>query len=305
MVAHRRADRLRRARAAADPRPVRQARRRAAGLRRPEHLPAAARQHGRRHPDHLRDLDPPAAGLPGAALGRGLDEEGRPSSLGHGAAALRPALRASGSSSSATSTRRSSSTRPTPPTTCASTAASSRASGPGKKTADYIDTVLSRLTIVGAVYLTVVALLPDFLDERLQGAGRCPGSGRGSTRSCRSSSRRASAFNFYFGGTSLLIVVGVAMDTVQQVESQARRAPLHRVPEEEPDPGAAQADARRLSRAPGQRQGHPGQARSRSGWPFPHISTGDILRDASADGTPLGTAGRRPSWRRASSSPTS
>ena len=60
-------------------------------------------------------------------------------------------LRARASSSSATSTRRSSSTRPTPPTTCASTAASSRASGPGKKTADYIDTVLSRLTIIGAV----------------------------------------------------------------------------------------------------------------------------------------------------------
>jgi preprotein translocase subunit SecY len=65
---------------------------------------------------------------------------------------------------------------------------------PGKNTADYLDYVLTRLTVVGAVYLTVVCLLPEYL---------------------------ISEFNlpFYFGGTSLLIVVSVTMDTVAQIHS--------------------------------------------------------------------------------------
>jgi preprotein translocase subunit SecY len=66
---------------------------------------------------------------------------------------------------------------------------------PGARTAEYIDFVLSRITIVGAVYLAGIALLPFFI---------------------------IGAFNlgqtFYFGGTSLLIVVGVALDTVQQMQ---------------------------------------------------------------------------------------
>lgn len=65
---------------------------------------------------------------------------------------------------------------------------------PGKKTSDYLYRVLSRLTFVGAIYLSVVCVLPTFLIKE---------------------------FNvpFYFGGTSLLIVVGVALDTVSQIES--------------------------------------------------------------------------------------
>ncbi|MBE9527779.1 MAG: preprotein translocase subunit SecY [Proteobacteria bacterium] len=65
---------------------------------------------------------------------------------------------------------------------------------PGPNTAEYIDTVLSRLTLWGALYLAVVCVLPSIL---------------------------VSQFNapFYFGGTALLIVVGVAMDTAQQIES--------------------------------------------------------------------------------------
>ncbi len=94
---------------------------------------------------------------------------------------------------------------------------------PGKRTAEFIDRVLSRLTLAGAIYLVLVCLLPEFLmtgfkvqpipfigpklDDFLNSAGMSwVTTGLGVT--------------FYFGGTSLLIVVGVAMDTVQQVESQ-------------------------------------------------------------------------------------
>jgi preprotein translocase subunit SecY len=65
---------------------------------------------------------------------------------------------------------------------------------PGGKTAEFIDKVLSRITLVGALYLAAISVLPEALIRW---------------------------FNvpFYFGGTSLLIVVGVALDTVQQVES--------------------------------------------------------------------------------------
>ncbi|RUM45783.1 MAG: preprotein translocase subunit SecY [Desulfocapsa sp.] len=65
---------------------------------------------------------------------------------------------------------------------------------PGKKTAEFIDKVLTRLTVVGAIYLSAVCVLPTLL---------------------------ISKFNipFYFGGTALLIVVGVAIDTISQIES--------------------------------------------------------------------------------------
>lgn len=65
---------------------------------------------------------------------------------------------------------------------------------PGKNTAEYLDYVLTRLTAVGAVYLTIVCLLPEFLLAQY-------------------------AVPFYFGGTSLLIVVTVSLDTVAQIHS--------------------------------------------------------------------------------------
>ncbi|NKB49541.1 MAG: preprotein translocase subunit SecY [Alphaproteobacteria bacterium] len=65
---------------------------------------------------------------------------------------------------------------------------------PGKNTADYFDYVLSRLTVVGATYLVAVALLPEILISRF-------------------------SLPFFFGGTSLLIVVVVSMDTVAQIQS--------------------------------------------------------------------------------------
>lgn len=65
---------------------------------------------------------------------------------------------------------------------------------PGKKTAEFIDKVLTRLTVVGSIYLSVVCVLPTIL---------------------------ISKFNipFYFGGTALLIIVGVAIDTISRIES--------------------------------------------------------------------------------------
>ncbi|HKJ82402.1 MAG TPA: preprotein translocase subunit SecY [Mariprofundaceae bacterium] len=65
---------------------------------------------------------------------------------------------------------------------------------PGQKTAEYIDTVLTRLTVTGAVYVTLVCLLPQYLISEL-------------------------SVPFYFGGTSLLIVVVVTMDTMAQIQS--------------------------------------------------------------------------------------
>jgi preprotein translocase subunit SecY len=65
---------------------------------------------------------------------------------------------------------------------------------PGKQTADYLDEVLTRLTAVGALYLAVVCLLPEWLISEF-------------------------SLPFYFGGTSLLIVVSVTMDTVAQIHS--------------------------------------------------------------------------------------
>ena len=89
---------------------------------------------------------------------------------------------------------------------------------PGKRTSDFINDVLTRLTLVGAIYLCLISIIPMFLISGIHFNhiwligdffDRMPAwvtNGLG--------------LNFYFGGTSLLIVVGVAMDTVQQVEAQ-------------------------------------------------------------------------------------
>mgnify|MGYP001478908607 FL=1 len=65
---------------------------------------------------------------------------------------------------------------------------------PGKKTAEYLDYVLTRLTVIGALYITLVCLLPEFMIAYYK-------------------------VPFYLGGTSLLIVVSVTMDTVAQMQS--------------------------------------------------------------------------------------
>ena len=65
---------------------------------------------------------------------------------------------------------------------------------PGKNTADYLEYILTRLTVIGALYLSAVCILPELLIAR----GGVP---------------------FYFGGTSLLIVVSVTLDTVTQIQA--------------------------------------------------------------------------------------
>jgi preprotein translocase subunit SecY len=90
---------------------------------------------------------------------------------------------------------------------------------PGKRTAEYIDTILARITLVGALYLAVVALLPELLITGFRVAP-IPFIGERLDAILPTWFTQGLGVTFYFGGTSLLIVVGVAMDTVQQVESQ-------------------------------------------------------------------------------------
>ncbi len=90
---------------------------------------------------------------------------------------------------------------------------------PGKATSEYVDNVLTRITLIGALYLVVVAIIPEFLlmGFKVQGI---PGIGPWLDTHLPNFVTQGLGVPFYFGGTSLLIVVGVAMDTVQQIESQ-------------------------------------------------------------------------------------
>jgi preprotein translocase subunit SecY len=95
---------------------------------------------------------------------------------------------------------------------------------PGKRTADHLNEILTRLTTVGAIYLALVALLPQFLLQGFQ-FQYLPLIGPSIDNVLRSNPLTSwlttgVGVNFFFGGTSLLIVVGVAMDTMNQVESQ-------------------------------------------------------------------------------------
>ncbi|HXA17034.1 MAG TPA: preprotein translocase subunit SecY [Thermoanaerobaculia bacterium] len=91
---------------------------------------------------------------------------------------------------------------------------------PGKKTSDYIDRVLTRITFVGSLYLAAVCILPEFLIAGVHVSQLPFGIGATLDRALPLWFTEGMGFNFYFGGTSLLIVVGVAMDTIQQIESQ-------------------------------------------------------------------------------------
>jgi preprotein translocase subunit SecY len=89
---------------------------------------------------------------------------------------------------------------------------------PGKRTADFINDVLTRITLVGAAYLIIITIIPTFLISGIH-FNHLPLIG-GIFDKLPTWTTNGLGVNFYFGGTSLLIVVGVAMDTVQQIESQ-------------------------------------------------------------------------------------
>jgi preprotein translocase subunit SecY len=90
---------------------------------------------------------------------------------------------------------------------------------PGKRTAEYIDTILTRITVAGALYLALIAILPQWLTGGFRVAP-IPFVGDWLDSVLPKFITEGMNVTFFFGGTSLLIVVGVTMDTVQQVESQ-------------------------------------------------------------------------------------
>ncbi len=91
---------------------------------------------------------------------------------------------------------------------------------PGRNTSEYINRILSRLTLVGGVYLAIVCLLPEWLISGIH-LQHLPGIiGSWFDLHMWRFVLDGLGVQFYFGGTSLLIVVGVAMDTVQQLEAQ-------------------------------------------------------------------------------------
>jgi preprotein translocase subunit SecY len=90
---------------------------------------------------------------------------------------------------------------------------------PGRRTAEYLGTILTRLTLVGALYLALIAIIPEFMMTGFH-VQSLPFIGPALDNALPLFITQGMQVNFYFGGTSLLIVVGVAMDTVQQVESQ-------------------------------------------------------------------------------------
>jgi preprotein translocase subunit SecY len=90
---------------------------------------------------------------------------------------------------------------------------------PGKNTADYMNNILTKITVVGGLYLSILSLLPQIMISGIK-LQRLPGIGNWIDATFPRWLLDGLGVNFYFGGTSLLIVVGVAMDTVNQIEAQ-------------------------------------------------------------------------------------
>jgi preprotein translocase subunit SecY len=90
---------------------------------------------------------------------------------------------------------------------------------PGARTANYINDILTRITLVGALYLILISFIPEWMIAGIR-LNHLWGPIGGFFEHLPPWVTNGLGVNFYFGGTSLLIVVGVAMDTINQVESQ-------------------------------------------------------------------------------------
>jgi preprotein translocase subunit SecY len=90
---------------------------------------------------------------------------------------------------------------------------------PGRSTSDYMNTILTRITFVGAIYLAILCLIPDIMIAGIH-LQHLPLVGNFIDKTFPRFILEGLNVQFYFGGTSLLIVVGVAMDTVNQIEAQ-------------------------------------------------------------------------------------
>jgi preprotein translocase subunit SecY len=90
---------------------------------------------------------------------------------------------------------------------------------PGKRTADNINEILTRITLVGALYLIIISFIPEWMIAGIH-LNHLPGALGAFFERLPTWMTNGLGVSFYFGGTSLLIVVGVAMDTVTQIEAQ-------------------------------------------------------------------------------------
>ena len=90
---------------------------------------------------------------------------------------------------------------------------------PGRNTADYMNNILTKITVVGGLYLAILCLIPDIMISGIH-LQHLPLLGNWFDRVAPRQLLEGLNVNFYFGGTSLLIVVGVAMDTINQIEAQ-------------------------------------------------------------------------------------
>ena len=90
---------------------------------------------------------------------------------------------------------------------------------PGRNTADYMNNILTKITVVGGIYLSILCLIPNIMLEGIK-LNHLPLLGNWIDRVAPRFLLEGLNVQFYFGGTSLLIVVGVAMDTINQIEAQ-------------------------------------------------------------------------------------